>query len=221
MEVLQAVDKLNSLLPLAARQQQLDSELRHLHQLILHTFVEQGRPLPITDAADHLARYSVQQAFQLLAKQDLIVLDVEQQMIMGAYPMTYEVTPHIVEVNGHAINAMCALDALAVAPMFRIATCIRSSCVISGEPVLLRMLGEQVESLQAPADLYVGIRWQSPCGAAAHSLCRDMVFLGGQEAVDKWQQRSEAEGSVFDISAAVALGAAFFRPLLAAPEQIA
>ena len=106
MEVQQAIDKLNSLLPLATRQQQLDPELRHLHQLILHTFVEQGRPLPIIDAADHLARYSVQQAFQLLAKQDLIVLDVEQQMIMGAYPITYEVTPHIVETNGHAINAM-------------------------------------------------------------------------------------------------------------------
>jgi hypothetical protein len=217
MEVQQAVDKLNSLLPLAARQQQLDPELRHLHQLILHTFVEQGRPLPITDAADHLAQHSVRQAFQLLAKQDLIVLDVEQQMIMGAYPMTYEVTPHIVEVNGHAINAMCALDALAVAPMFGIATRIKSSCVISGESVLIRMLGEQVESLEAPADLHVGIRWQSPCGAAAHSLCRDMVFLGGQEAVYKWQQRSEAEGSVFDIPAAVAIGAAFFRPLLAEP----
>lgn len=219
MQVQQAVDTLNSLLPLAVRQQQLDPELRHLHQLILRTFVEQGRPLPITDAADHLAHHSVQQAFQLLAKQDLIVLDVEQQMIIGAYPMTYEVTPHIVEVNGHAINAMCALDALAVAPMFGVATSIKSSCVISGEPVFIRMFGEQVESLEAPADLHVGIRWQSPCGAAAHSLCRDMVFLGGQAAVDKWQQRSEVEGSVFDIPAAVAIGAAFFRPLPAASDQ--
>jgi hypothetical protein len=219
MEIQQAVEKLNSLLPLAARQQQLDPELQQLHQLILRTFVEQGRPLPITEAADHLARHSVHQAFQLLAEQDLIVLDMEQQMIMGAYPMTYEVTPHIVEVNGHAINAMCALDALAVAPMFGIATRIKSSCTISGEPVLIQMRGEKVESLDAPASLYVGIRWQSPCGAAAHSLCRDMVFLVGQEAVDKWQQRSEVEGSVFDIPAAIAIGAAFFRPLLVATEH--
>ena len=219
MDVEQTVDKLNSLLPLAARQQQLDPELRYLHQLILRTFVEQGRPLPITEAAGHLVQHSVQQAFRLLAQQDLIVLDVEQQMIMGAYPMTYEITPHIVEVNGHAINAMCALDALAVAPMFGIATRIKSSCAISGEPVWFQMHGEQVESLAAPAGLHVGIRWQSPCGAAAHSLCRDMVFLGGQEAVDKWQQRSEVEGSVFDIPAAIAVGATFFRPLLAAPDQ--
>lgn len=217
MEVQQAVDKLNSFLPLAARQQQLDPELRHLHQLILRTFVELGRPLPITEAARHLAQHSVQQAFQLLAEQDLIVLDVEQQMIMGAYPLTYEVTPHIVEVNGYAINAMCALDALAVAPMFEVATRIKSSCAISGKPVSIRMHGERVESLDAPEHLCVGIRWQSPCGAAAHSLCRDMVFLVGQVAVDKWQQRSEMPGSVFDIPVAVALGTAFFRPLLANP----
>jgi mercuric reductase len=121
MLIQQAVDKLNSLLPLAARQQQLDPELRQLHQLILRTFVEQGRPLPITKAAGQLEQHNVQQAFQFLAKHDLVVLDVGQQMIMMAYPLTYEVTPHIVEVNGHAINAMCALDALSVAPMFEVA----------------------------------------------------------------------------------------------------
>lgn len=219
MDIQQAVDKLNSLLPLAARQQQLNPELRRLHQLILRTFVERGRPLPSTEAATHLTQYSVQQAFQLLAEQDLIVLDGERQMIMGAYPMSYEVTPHVVEVNGHAINAMCALDALAVAPMFGAVTRIKSSCAISGVPVSIEMQDEQVESLDAPASLYVGIRWQSPCGAAAHSLCRDMVFLAGQEVVTKWQQRSETEGSVFEIPAAIAIGATFFRPLLAAPDQ--
>ena len=116
MNVNQAVDKLNGLLPLAARQQQLDVELKQLHKAILKSFVEQGRPLPVSAAAGHLAHHSVQQAFQILAQLDLVVLDGEQQMIMGAYPLTYEVTSHVVEVNGHKINAMCALDALSVAP---------------------------------------------------------------------------------------------------------
>lgn len=214
MDVQQAVDKLNGLLPLAARQQQLDAELRALHQAILGTFVEQGRPLPITEAAGYLSHHSVEQAFRILAQNDLIVLDVEQQMIMGAYPLSYEVTPHVVEVNGHPINAMCALDALSVAPMFEVETNIKSSCLIAGTPVSIHMQGEQVTSVDVQDDLYVGIRWQAPCGAAAHSLCRDMVFLLGQEAVEKWQQRSELEGSVFDLPGAVAIGRAFFRPLL-------
>ncbi len=219
MEISQAIDKLNSLLPLAARQQQLDPELRHLHRLILRAFAESGRPLPISGAAKHLKQHSVQQAFQLLAEQDLIVLDVEQRMIMGAYPLTYEVTPHTVEVNGYAINAMCALDALSVAPLFDVTSRIKSSCAISGAPISIHMQGKQIETLDAADNLYVGIRWQSPCGAAAHSLCRDMVFLIGQEAVDKWQRRSELEGSVFDISVAIAIGAAFFRPLLSTPAR--
>lgn len=219
MDVKQAVDKLNSLLPLAARQQQLDAELQELHRAILNAFVEQGRPLPITEAAAHLSQHSVEQAFQILAQNDLIVLDVEQQMIMGAYPLTYEVTPHVVEVNGHAINAMCALDALSVAPMFGVETSIKSSCAISGTPVSIHMQGEQVTATDVTDDLYVGIRWQAPCGAAAHSLCRDMVFLLGQEAAEKWQQRSETEGSVFDLATAVAIGSEFFRPLLGGAGQ--
>lgn len=216
MDINQAVDKLNSLLPLAARQQQLDAELQQLHRAILNSFVEQGRPLPITEAASYLSQHSVEQAFQILARNDLIVLDVEQQMIMGAYPLTYEVTPHVIEVNGHAINAMCALDALSVAPMFGVETGIKSSCAISGTPVSIHMQGEQVVTAVEEGDnLYVGIRWQQPCGAAAHSLCRDMVFLLGEEAAEKWQQRSEIEGSVFDLPTAVAIGGAFFRPLMA------
>lgn len=215
MDVKQAVDKLNGFLPLAARQQQLDAELRELHKVILCAFVEQGRPLSITEAADHLSQHSVEEAFQLLAQNDLIVLDVEQQMVMGAYPVTYEVTPHVVEVNGHTINAMCALDALSVAPMFEVETNIKSSCAIAGKPLSLHMQGEQVVFVGVGEDLYVGIRWQTPCGAAAHSLCRDMVFLLGQEAADKWLRRTDIEGSVFDLSTAVAVGSAFFRPLLA------
>ncbi|NNF96434.1 MAG: hypothetical protein HKM94_05865 [Halobacteria archaeon] len=219
MDVNQAVDKLNGLLPLAARQQQLDAELRELHKVILGIFVEQGRSLPITEAAGYLSQHSVAEAFQILAQNDLIVLDVERQMIMGAYPLTYEVTPHVVEVTGHTINAMCALDALSVAPMFEVEANIKSSCAIGGTPVSLHMQGEQVVSVDGGDDLYVGIRWQTPCGAAAHSLCRDMVFLLGQEAADKWRRRSEIEGSVFELPTAVAIGNAFFRPLLAGSDQ--
>ena len=214
MDVQQGVDKLNDLLPLAARQQELDAELQALHQAILRAFVEQGRPLPVTEAAGQLSRHSVQQAFQALAQNDLIVLDVEQQMIMGAYPLSYEVTPHVVEVNGHPINAMCALDAVSVAPMFGVETNIKSSCAIAGTPVSIHMQGEQITSVDPDGNLYIGIRWQTPCGAAAHSLCRDMVFLLGQEAVEKWLQRSELECAVFDLATAVAIGRAFFRPLL-------
>lgn len=219
MDVKQAVDKLNGLLPLAARQQLLDAELRELHKVILSTFVKQGRPLAISEAADHLSQHSVEEAFRILAQNDLVVLDVEQQMVMGAYPLSYEVTPHVVEVNGHAINAMCALDALSVAPMFEVETTIKSSCAIGGTPLSLHMQGDQVASADVGDDLYVGIRWQTPCGAAAHSLCRDMVFLLGQAAVDKWRRRSDIEGSVFDLSTAVAIGSAFFRPLLAGSDQ--
>lgn len=39
MDIQQGIARLNSLLPLAARQQQLDPELHHLHHLILCNFI--------------------------------------------------------------------------------------------------------------------------------------------------------------------------------------
>lgn len=86
----------------------------------------------------------------------------------------------MVKVKGYAIKAMCILDALSVAPKFEVATRIKSSCAVSSDPVMIPMHGQMVETLDTPAELCVGIRWQFPCGAAAsYRLFCDMVFQVG------------------------------------------
>ena len=62
---------------------------------------------------------------------------------------------HVVEVNGHKVNAMCALDALSVAPMFKVETNIKSSCAITGTPVSILMQGEQVTAVEADVMRFV------------------------------------------------------------------
>jgi hypothetical protein len=61
----------------------------------------------------------------------------------------------------------------------------------------------------------VGIHWQTPCGHTAHSLCRQMVFLADPVLAATWAAEAPAERRVYTLEQAIALGAAFFVPLLA------
>jgi mercuric reductase len=207
-----ALERLEGILPLAARQASLPPALRTVHRAILAAFAERGAP----PAAEGLVALTedgdLAGALARLAADDLVVLDAAGG-VAGAYPFTLEGTPHRVIVHGHTVNAMCALDAVAVAPMFDCVTTIDSRCHVSGTPVRIRMDGARLLEAQPSPDLRVGIRWRSPQVCAAHSLCREMVFLGDAAVAAQWQGDVDA-AAVLDLEEAVALGAAFFRPLV-------
>jgi hypothetical protein len=113
-----AVSRLTATLPLKPRQQQLEPALVALHRDILHSFVEQGRPLTrdVMDIILDDEGAGIDAALERLRRDDLIVLDRVQREVEGAYPVTVEETPHQVKINGHTIHAMCALDAVSISP---------------------------------------------------------------------------------------------------------
>ena len=214
MRTQDAVDNLSRQLPLQQRQQQLEPELRALHQAILFSFIQQGRPLNNDEIKTHLQQHSVAQVLQRLADDDLIVVDAARKKVLGAYPMTVEQTVHKLEVAGHQFFAMCALDAVSVAPMFDAEVTISSQCAWSSEAVKIHMRGKQLLSVTPSADIKIGILWQMPGSVAAHSMCMEMVFLIDAQAAQHWQQQKEASVSIFSLPEAVEFGAAFFTPLL-------
>jgi len=215
MNIAAAIDHLNSLLPLQARQHALQPPLRELHRAILCGFALEGKPPARALIAARPGIDAVDAALQRLAAHDLIVLTPDHSEVAGAYPFTTERRVHRVRLNGHIVHAMCALDALSIAPMFETATRIDSRCHDSDRPIGIHMQGAQVISAQ-PADPWVGIRWQGTSGCAAQSLCMEMVFLHDQATAEAWQQDDPGHISIFDLPDAVEFGAAFFRPLLAA-----
>ena len=208
-----ALDRLNSLLPLADNQHRLEAPLRDLHRKILQDFAARGCPPPRDEMEQILGDGTLDAALQRLASDDLVVLSPDRGSISGAYPFTVEERVHTVSVNGHRLHAMCALDALSVAPMFQAATTVKSRCHVTGDPVEVEMQGETVLSA-SPADPRVGIRWQGTSGCAAQSLCLDMVFLRDRETAGNWQARDRENISILDLPSAIAMGAAFFCPLL-------
>ena len=149
-----------------------------------------------------------------LAEDDLIVLDAASRQVVGAYPVTTGDTPHRLKVGGVTINAMCALDAMAVSAMYGSIVEVESNCHVTGKPVRLRLEIDRIAHAEPSRRIRVGIAWQSPCGHAAHSLCREMVFLLDEGIARNWHRETPASRSLFTLEEAVDVATRFFAPLV-------
>ncbi len=206
-------DRLTAIIPLARRQAALPTAWRSAHRAILAGYAGDGRPPSLADLERLPGIDDAKALLSRLAGDDMAVLD-DNGKIVGAYPFTSETTPHRVAVGGHAVQAMCAVDALAMAPMLKCVTRVDSSCEVSGQPVQVAMAGQAVTA-RHPIAPRVGIHWAPACGHTAHSLCRQMIFLADEEAVAGWRAEAPEARRIYTLEQAAALGAAFFVPLLA------
>jgi len=209
----EALKRLNKILPLKERQEMCSPQIKVLHQKILQSFITKGRILNIDEMA--LLVNNVPQAIKVLSENDMLTFS-ENAEPTGAYPFTMSKREHIVFVNGFKLHAMCALDALAVAPMFEESTEINSLCRVTGEPVHIKMSGENITNLQEVNNLHFGIVW----GAAdsdsccADSLCMEMIFLKDTEVARKWFSNDIKGREIFTLPEAVQFASRFFVPLL-------
>lgn len=214
MDLQTALTRLNAQLPLKARQENLSPVLRDMHRLVLECLVIRGRP-PHEEEFRRVAEGAdVLDCLRHLGAKDLVVLDNEGRLPLGAYPVTSEATPHAIRVNGHNIFAMCALDAVSVAPIFATTAWIDSSCHVSRTPISLQMQGNAILKQQPGKGVTVGIRWQMPTAVAAHSMCMQMVFLKDLPTAIAWQAGDTQNITLFSLPEAVQFGQAFFQPLL-------
>jgi mercuric reductase len=217
-KISRALVHLNQILPLSRRQHTLEPEIIHLHQTILRSYAETGAaPLAVElgmthhDAANMLSR---------LQQLDLIVLD-DKAEILGAYPFTSETRIHRVDIDDHSVHCMCALDALAISPMFDCATQTHSQCALTSEPVTIQQNGLAVLNHQQNAELFLAIDWAavSSTTCCANSLCKQMNFISGTERAHAWQQQSD-QHELFTLAEATVFAAQFFMPLLSRTQAV-
>lgn len=207
------LERLGSQLPLAERQRALPPGHAVIHRVILESFARVGAP-PARAELEEIAEADPDVILERLAADDLVVLD--GGTVVGAYPFTLEPTPHRLVIEGTVeLNAMCSLDAVAVAPVFDREVEIRSSCAITGAPIRIRQRGSSVLDAD-PGGLRLGIRWLQPTGCAAHSMCREMVFLSDAETAATWRGPDPDGAGVYDLADGIEFGERFFGPLLRA-----
>jgi len=205
--------QLRRILPLKERQDACGGDARQLHRRILYSFVERGR-IP---SRDELARYAVDPGAALdeLRSNDMVIFSADGEPV-GAYPFTMEAREHRVRVNGHEVHAMCAVDALAISPMFGMPTQISSRCRVTGEPVGIRQSGTTIENAGETGNVHVGIAWAAAATGAscAASLCLEMVFLRDAGTARLWLEVNPDGRQVLTLPEAVELAKRFFVPLV-------
>jgi Alkylmercury lyase len=212
-KVAKALDRLIDVLPLKARQESCAAPIKALHQRVLRGFVEKGRILTKAEMARHVD--DVEEAVGVLKANDMVVF-AENGDPVGAYPFTMETREHKVVVNGHAVHAMCALDALSVSSMFAMETRISSVCRVTGDPVLIQQEDGRIVNREACGDVRFGIIWvaASACACCAQSLCMEMMFLKDGSVAQQWLAEDPDNREIFSLEEAVDFGARFFVPLM-------
>ena len=212
-KIQKAVDRLNSILPLKKRQSSLEPFMQVLHKDILYSYVERGRSLKKAEIARRVD--NVDAAIKLLKENDLVVFDENGEPV-GAYPFTMQKRIHQLEIDRHDLHCMCALDSLAVSPMFDKEVKISSQCHVSGELINIHQKGIDVINKNSVEDIFFGISWSSASSTSccADSLCTEMIFLKGHGLEDKWQAEDFSNREIFDLNEAIAFAARFFMPIM-------
>jgi mercuric reductase len=209
-QVSTALQRLDAILPLQAGLKALSSEDASLYCKLINSYVEQGRTLTRNEAAELVN--NAEQSLTNIAVSKLIVLDADGNPA-GAYPFTSEEREHKVHINGVTVHCMCALDALAVSPMFNKSTVIDSQCRVTGDKIHIEQTGTGFSG--DTLDAWFGINWGAAASDSicAESLCMEMIFLTDEGVARKWLAESPDTYEIFDLQSAVDFAAAFFVPL--------
>jgi mercuric reductase len=212
-KIMNAISHLSLILPLQENYVSLGVEQRKIYQAILKSFYLYGRVESINELIE--INPEAEEIISNLAEKDMVIVD-EQGILTGAYPFTMEPRQYLIEINGHTLYAMCALDALAPSTMFECKATIRSECAMTKEPVLIQLNGEEILNCDDVHHILFGINWQAANKAisCAESLCTEMLFLKGSDVAMKWQADNSENREVFNLPDAIQFAAKFFVPLV-------
>jgi hypothetical protein len=151
-----------------------------------------------------------------LESHDLIGLDGASERIRMAYPFTEAGTEHRIELNGRALHALSAIDALGVGAMYGTDTKVSSQCRHCGETIHTTTTdeGRSIETVR-PSSAVVWYDFAYD-GCAASSSCPSIAFFCSPDHLSQWRalQTSGRNGAQLTMHEALELGRAIFGPVL-------
>ena len=198
-----------------ARRARLSEAERELYFWILRHFATDGRPTSIEMriAAKQLGLQS-ESALETLAREDLVHRGADGEIAV-AYPFSGRPTAHRVRLrDGHEVDAMCAIDALGIAPMFGEAIEIESRDPISGDNIRARVASDgSLEWSPEPSVVVAGAIHSQ--GDACCGCCRVLNFFASAANAQRWlAEHPEAGGDLISMQEAAAAGRAVFGGVL-------
>jgi hypothetical protein len=202
-----------------ARRAHLGASERHLHFWILRRFASHGRPsrAELNAEATRLGSDLVS-ALRTLAREDLVHVDSDGEIAV-AYPFSGRPTAHRVRFpGGNEVEAMCAIDALGIAPMFGETIEIESRDPVSDEVNQARVASDGNAEWSPESALVVAgtIRGADD---ACRGCCPVLNFFASLANGERWLAgHPEVRGTVISMADAIAAARAVFGEVLQEEE---
>lgn len=199
----------------AARRARLTDSERELYVWILRHFRTTGRPRDreLRGAAGRLG-IDAERGLETLAREDLVHRGPNGEITV-AYPFSGRPTAHRVRFpGGHEVDAMCAIDALGIAPMFGEPIEFDSRDPVSGEEIRARVAADGTAAWWPQSAVVVaGVldRQSDSC----RGCCPVLNFFVSQANAERWlSEHREVRGNVISMQEAAAAGRAVFGEVL-------
>ncbi len=167
-------------------------------------------------AATRLPQDLLRSLLRQLRDRDLVVMDEDR--IVGAYPLTSRKTEHQVHLGGKTVHAMCAVDALGVGAMLGRDTEVVSACRHCRAAITVATSGAGTAlTTVAPAGTLVWSGGRTGAGCAADTLCTVIAFFCSPAHLKAWCSADHPHGPGYRLSLdeALQVGRAIFGPTLA------
>ena len=188
-------------------------------RMVLELFARSGRPPHMHEIreATGLPPEHLRTLVAELRAHDLLGTNASADVILYAYPFTGEPTKHRVLLRGRKLHAVCAIDALGIAGMFRTDVVIESSCRAcgSGIEIATAQSGKVLSHLR-PVNAVV---WYDLAygGCAAASCCQSIAFFCSEADLLRWlcPRSPQPTGFQLTVDEALEVSRALFEPVLA------
>jgi hypothetical protein len=189
--------------------------LRAVHQAVLRSFAQTGSAPKMWLLEDCAAPFDAAQALAELAVGDFVCHD-DAGRITAAYPFSALPTAHRVQISGGASAfAMCAIDALGIAPMVDSKVVIQSADPSTGQPITVTVDGSDSEWHPGTAVVFAGRTGSEYAGPSAAICCGYMNFFATRAAAAAWARaHPEITGGILSQDHAFEVGKQIFGRLL-------
>lgn len=188
---------------------------RAVQQAVLLAFATHGRPPTDAELAEAAAPFGRPPAEVLaeLSAADYLQLGADGR-IRAAYPFSPVPTAHRVRIaGGPQVWAMCAVDALGIAPMLGRDVEIRSADPRSGRAITVAF--RDGTAAWEPASAVVLVSTRACSGPAVDACCSSLNFFTDSSSALRWAaDHPEVRGQILAPQQAQALGRETFGPLL-------
>jgi Alkylmercury lyase len=187
---------------------------RELYRWILRGFAAGRPPAPdaLAGAASEL-ELDVETTLERLRQRDLVHHDPSSGAILIAYPFSGRPAAHRVRLNGREVYAMCAIDALGIAPMLGEPIEILSRDPLTGDGIRVELAPEGDGDWQ-PHEAVV-LSGTTGRGDSCDCCCPVLNFFASADSAQRWLGlNSHVRGLVVPMQDAIAAGRAVFGDVL-------